>query len=128
MEDKTEVSITLHSSNTFVFKFLNTDDRNLALDYGAFYIGSNLFVVRPWSPLIENSIAEMKSIPVWILIYNVPLHLWNNLGLSPIASFVGKPLIMDDCTINRTPQGFLLKSSLIVSTPTLSLCGLMENL
>ncbi|XP_026415955.1 uncharacterized protein LOC113311331 isoform X1 [Papaver somniferum] len=99
---KSEVSITLHSSNSFVFKFLNSEDRNLALDHGAFYISSSLFVVRPWSPLIENSIAEMKSIPVWVLIYNVPLHLWNNIGLSPIASFVGKPLMMDDCTINKT--------------------------
>lgn len=63
---------------------------------------NSLFVVRPWSPLIESSIAEMKSIPVWMLIYKVPLHLWNNLGLGPIASFVGQPLMMDDCTINKT--------------------------
>ncbi|XP_026444822.1 uncharacterized protein LOC113345235 [Papaver somniferum] len=100
---KSEVSITLHSSNSFVFKFLNSEDRNLALDHGAFYIsGSFFFVVRPWSPLIENSIAEMKSIHVWMLIYNVPIHLWNNLGLVLIASFVGKPLMIDDCTINKT--------------------------
>ncbi|XP_026450912.1 uncharacterized protein LOC113351056 [Papaver somniferum] len=97
-----EVSITLHSSNSFVFKFLNSEDRNLALDHGGFYIYGSLFVVRPWSPLIENSIAEMKSIPVWVLIYNVPLHLWKNLALGPIASFVGKPLMMVDCTINKT--------------------------
>ncbi|KAI3936269.1 hypothetical protein MKW92_029597, partial [Papaver armeniacum] len=53
---KSEVSITLHSSNSFVFKFMNVDDRNLALDKGAFYIGKSLFIVRPWSPWIENSI------------------------------------------------------------------------
>lgn len=99
---KSEVSITLHSSNSFVFKFINVGDRNLALDKGAFYIGKSLFIVRPWSPWIENSIAQLKSIPVWFMIYNVPLHLWNNIGLSPIASFVGKPLLMDECTRNKT--------------------------
>ncbi|RZC43861.1 hypothetical protein C5167_036811 [Papaver somniferum] len=36
------------------------------------------------------------------MIYNVPLHLWNNIGLSPIASFVGKPLLMDEYTRNKT--------------------------
>ncbi|RZC49553.1 hypothetical protein C5167_017984 [Papaver somniferum] len=62
-----------------ISEFLNSEDRNLALDHG-----------------------EMKSIPVWVLIYNVPLHLWKNLALGPIASFVGKPLMMVDCTINKT--------------------------
>lgn len=35
------------------------------------------------------------------MIYGVPLHMWDNDGLGLIASFLGKTLYADDCTLNQ---------------------------
>ncbi|XP_026458267.1 uncharacterized protein LOC113358797 [Papaver somniferum] len=51
---------------------------------------------------METQVRDMKTIPVWVMIYNVPLHLWNKLGLSVITSYLGNPLMMDECTKKKT--------------------------
>ncbi|GMH12874.1 hypothetical protein Nepgr_014715 [Nepenthes gracilis] len=41
---------------------------------------------------------SFKSSPVWISLINVPLVLWTTLGLSWLASQVGRPLCLDQRT------------------------------
>lgn len=60
-----KVTISIHGDNAFVFNFVNEEDRRVALQQGAFYISGKLSIVRPWTPLIEQS---MKTIRVWVLI------------------------------------------------------------
>lgn len=99
---KKEVSIKLHGGCAFIFDFSNDDDRRRALVSGSFFISNQLFCVRPWSPLIEKTISYIKSVPIWVMIYGIPLHMWNNDGFGLIASFLGKPILADDFTINQT--------------------------
>ncbi|GAV73104.1 DUF4283 domain-containing protein/zf-CCHC_4 domain-containing protein [Cephalotus follicularis] len=51
-------------------------------------------------------LEECKSIPIWVKLSNVPVHLWSNLGLSYIASVLGRPLYMDAPTIKRQALTF----------------------
>ncbi|GAV90240.1 DUF4283 domain-containing protein/zf-CCHC_4 domain-containing protein [Cephalotus follicularis] len=46
-------------------------------------------------------LEECNSIPVWVKLFNVPVHLWTKLSLSYIASVLGRPLYMDVPTTNR---------------------------
>lgn len=50
---KSEVRISIHGDNAFVFNFVNEEDRRVSLEQGAFCIDKKLFFVRPWCPLIE---------------------------------------------------------------------------
>ncbi|RZC76286.1 hypothetical protein C5167_000417 [Papaver somniferum] len=99
---KNEVSIKLHSKCAFIFEFKEDEDRKKVLKLGSFYISSCLFTMRPWSNLIESSISSIRTLPIGVLIYNVPLHMWDNERLSLISSFLGKPILADDYTLNRT--------------------------
>ena len=36
--------------------------------------------------------AQMTRIPIWAQFYNAPLEYWTAIGISYIASSIGKPL------------------------------------
>lgn len=76
------MNIKLHSNCAFIFEFKEDEDCRKIVELGSFYISKCLFTVRPWSSLIESTIASIRTIPIWVLIYNVPLHMWDNEGLS----------------------------------------------
>ncbi|GAV68285.1 DUF4283 domain-containing protein, partial [Cephalotus follicularis] len=40
-------------------------------------------------------------IPVWVKLSNVPIQFWTKMGLSYIASVLGRPLYMDTSTTNK---------------------------
>ncbi|GAV62243.1 DUF4283 domain-containing protein/zf-CCHC_4 domain-containing protein [Cephalotus follicularis] len=47
------------------------------------------------------SLGECISMPLWVKLKGVPIQFWNKVGLSYIASVLGKPLHMDVTTMNR---------------------------
>ncbi|XP_010513380.1 PREDICTED: uncharacterized protein LOC104789369 [Camelina sativa] len=49
-------------------------------------------VVSKWSPITERALPEEKSIPLWVHLKKVPLHMYSLEGLSFIASAVGTPV------------------------------------
>ncbi|GAV91858.1 DUF4283 domain-containing protein/zf-CCHC_4 domain-containing protein, partial [Cephalotus follicularis] len=57
--------------------------------------------VRPWCKGMSLTMGECKSMPVWVKLRGVPIQFWNKVGLSYIASVLGKPLHMDTPTMNR---------------------------
>ncbi|XP_026432075.1 uncharacterized protein LOC113329414 [Papaver somniferum] len=103
---KQEVSIKLYNNSAFIFEFKEEEDRNLVLETSSIVITGELFALRPWSQLLENSITRIKSTPIWVKIFGVPLHMWDEEGLGLIASYLGKPLYADDCTINQDRLAF----------------------
>ncbi|GAV63632.1 DUF4283 domain-containing protein/zf-CCHC_4 domain-containing protein, partial [Cephalotus follicularis] len=49
---------------------------------------------------------DCKSISVWVKLSRVPVQYWTKLGLSYIASALGKPLHMDVSTTKRQALTF----------------------
>ncbi|GAV80384.1 DUF4283 domain-containing protein/zf-CCHC_4 domain-containing protein, partial [Cephalotus follicularis] len=62
--------------------------------------------LRKWNKGMSLKLEECNSIPVWVKLSNVPVHLWTKLGLSYIASVLGRPLYMDTTTTNRQALAF----------------------
>ncbi|GAV61530.1 DUF4283 domain-containing protein/zf-CCHC_4 domain-containing protein [Cephalotus follicularis] len=52
------------------------------------------------------TLEDCKSIPVWVKLSKVPVQYWTKLGLSYIASVLGKPLHMDVSTTYRHASDF----------------------
>ncbi|XP_026389889.1 uncharacterized protein LOC113284604 [Papaver somniferum] len=83
---KGEMKMTLLGDAVFVFEFDSAEDRAMALEHGCLFISGQPFVVGPWSLMIEQELAELKTIPIWINLRNVRLHLWNSKGLVKAAA------------------------------------------
>ncbi|XP_026410184.1 uncharacterized protein LOC113305345 [Papaver somniferum] len=73
---------------------------------GSLYISSRLFLIRPWSPFIEQYISSIRSVPVWMIIRDLPIHLWNATGFARICSLVGTPIMTDTPTAMKTRMSF----------------------
>lgn len=63
-------------------------------------------MVQRWSPELSAGNINLKSIPLWFVLRNVPMHLYNCACLSYISSAIGKPLYMDKGTTNQTHLDF----------------------
>ncbi|GAV89791.1 DUF4283 domain-containing protein/zf-CCHC_4 domain-containing protein [Cephalotus follicularis] len=52
------------------------------------------------------SLDDCKSMPVWVKLKSVPIQYWHKVGLSYIASVLGRPLHMDANTTNKRVLAF----------------------
>ena len=93
---------TLATDNDFYFfSFASEANRDAVLEGGPWYIAGRPFILQPWKPSLKLDKEEVHSIPIWVNFYGIPLELWNPKGISFIASFIGKPLRVDDITASR---------------------------
>ncbi|GAV93044.1 DUF4283 domain-containing protein/zf-CCHC_4 domain-containing protein, partial [Cephalotus follicularis] len=89
------------STGVFLIKFDNGHARDWVMDNGPWDIWGYHIALRKWTKGMSLKLEECKSIPVWVKLSNVPVHLWTNVGLSYIASVLGRPLYMDASTTKR---------------------------
>lgn len=77
---------------TMRFKISDQKAREKILKRGMWNIVGVPMIVTKWSPKAEEEKQEEESIPMWIHITKVPLHMFSWEGLSLIASPVGFPM------------------------------------
>ncbi|OVA06397.1 protein of unknown function DUF4283 [Macleaya cordata] len=102
-----DFEMTIHGEGAFIFLFNLVEDRVKVLEHGHVYVANHLFIIRPWQPFVEQELAELRSVPIWITLKNILVHLWNNEGIGTIVSFLGKPLLMDGPTANKSRMSFV---------------------
>ncbi|GAV79507.1 DUF4283 domain-containing protein/zf-CCHC_4 domain-containing protein, partial [Cephalotus follicularis] len=89
------------SNGVFLIKFDNGQARDWVIDNGPWDIWGFHLALRKWTKGMSLKLEECNTIPVWVKLFNVPVHLWTKLDLSYIASVLGRPLYMDVPTTNR---------------------------
>ncbi|KAF6172969.1 hypothetical protein GIB67_006345 [Kingdonia uniflora] len=102
---KSLVEVTM-KNNIFFLKFSSSEEMEGMLKMDPQSINSVLFVIRPWRPFIETEDSELKTIPIWVNLKKVPVHLWTSHGIAKIASFIGTPLLLDKKTEDWTTSSF----------------------
>ncbi|GAV70378.1 LOW QUALITY PROTEIN: DUF4283 domain-containing protein/zf-CCHC_4 domain-containing protein, partial [Cephalotus follicularis] len=83
-------SVHVSGNGVFLVKFDNGQDRDWVMDNVPWDIWGYHLALRKWSKGISLSLEDCKSI-----LY------WTKLGLSYIASVLGRPLYMDSSTLDR---------------------------
>ncbi|GAV89206.1 DUF4283 domain-containing protein [Cephalotus follicularis] len=101
-------SMSFHTSGNGVFlvKFDSLQARDWVIDNGPWDVWGYHLVVRRWSRDLPLVLEECKTMPVWVKLSRVPIQYWTKIGLSYIASVIGKPLYMDVNTTKRHSLSF----------------------
>ncbi|XP_028547904.1 uncharacterized protein LOC110098388 [Dendrobium catenatum] len=86
----------------FLFKFASPEDFETVWTGGPWFLFGRPFILQQWTPKFKPRLEECNSIPIWIKIVDLPLAVWNPLGISKIASFVSHPLAVDALTARKT--------------------------
>lgn len=95
----------MHDEGDFIVRFQSKDDScNLA------YSGPHMFhgkpiVVKPWTAnfnfhddfygSVRRYWLEIRTIPVWVRLPNLPLNCWSDNSLSRLGRAIGVPLCAD---------------------------------
>ncbi|GAV67836.1 DUF4283 domain-containing protein, partial [Cephalotus follicularis] len=93
-------------NGVFLVNFANGQARDWVLENGPWDIWGYHLAVRKWSKDMVLALEDCKSIPIWVKLTRVPVQYWTKLGLSYIASVLGKPLHMDANTTKRHALSF----------------------
>ena len=93
-----EVKVKLAGPNLFIIQFFNSIARDRVLESSPWHIQNKPLIIRGWEPGLKSLEFNMKKLPIWIHLGNVPLKLFTNRGLSYIASTLSNLLYMDCIT------------------------------
>ncbi|GJV85608.1 probable methyltransferase PMT28 isoform X1 [Tanacetum coccineum] len=89
--------IQLHGE-FFLFQFETKEGMNRVLDYGSWLIRRVPLILNIWSPNCDLHKAEIKKVPVWVKLHNVPIVAYSEVGLSLITTQIGKPIQLNAYT------------------------------
>ncbi|GAV90764.1 DUF4283 domain-containing protein/zf-CCHC_4 domain-containing protein, partial [Cephalotus follicularis] len=101
-----QFSFHVVGNGVFMVKFVNGHARDWVLDNGPWDFWGYHLAMRKWSKDMSLALEDCKSIPIWVKLSRVPIQYWTKLGLSYIASVLGKPLHLDANTTNRYALSF----------------------
>ncbi|XP_058769354.1 uncharacterized protein LOC131643216 [Vicia villosa] len=94
-------NIFYNEEGFFILKFRSIEDKDLILMKGPYTIHNVPMILRDWSPDFNFKRDSIRTLPLWVKLPQLPLHLWGARSLGKIGSVIGKPLYTDECTANK---------------------------
>ncbi|GJT23296.1 RNA-directed DNA polymerase, eukaryota, reverse transcriptase zinc-binding domain protein [Tanacetum coccineum] len=87
-----------NGNGKWLFKFSRDDGLNEVAAKSLRMVNGKPLLVYRWDPSIGLDKVEPSVLPVWVKLCNMLMEAWTNVGISAIASCLGKPKIMDSMT------------------------------
>ncbi|GKE11570.1 zinc knuckle CX2CX4HX4C containing protein [Tanacetum coccineum] len=85
-----------HFENTLYDYFIG---KRMALPVGGpWMIHNSPIILKKWSMGTSLLKEELTQIPIWVKLHDVPLQVFKDDGISLIASYLGKPIMLDSYT------------------------------
>ncbi|GKA52626.1 zinc knuckle CX2CX4HX4C containing protein [Tanacetum coccineum] len=90
--------IMMNSKGFFFFKFDSRAGLKAVLEGGPWLILKSLIILKKWSMDTRLLKEELTRIPIWVKLHDVPIQVFEEDGISLIAMFIGKPVMLDSYT------------------------------
>ncbi|XP_062118788.1 uncharacterized protein LOC133832464 [Humulus lupulus] len=94
----------MNAGHTLV-KFRDETTRDLVLEARVVHFDRKPVLFRPWSTDLET-LRVVNSVPVWMRLPNLGLQYWGLKSLSALVSTIGKPMMMDRVTKEKSMVKF----------------------
>ncbi|XP_062089546.1 uncharacterized protein LOC133796080 [Humulus lupulus] len=94
----------MNAGHTLV-KFRDKATRDMVLESGVVHFDRKPILLRPWSTDLDK-MRLVKSFPVWIRLLDLGLQYWGLKSLSALVSTIGKPMMMDKVTKDKSMVKF----------------------
>lgn len=95
------VNVASNYEGYYLLKFNNEEGMKYIMENGPWMINGVPLFVKKWEIGLYLGKPEMKTLPLWVNLYGVPLKVWNVQGLSELASGIGVSLTLDRATEER---------------------------
>ncbi|GJV15148.1 zinc knuckle CX2CX4HX4C containing protein [Tanacetum coccineum] len=91
--------IMMNTKGFFFFKFDTQAGLEAVLQGGPWMIRNSLIILKKWSMDTRLLKKELTRILIWVKLHDVPIQVFEEDGLSLIAMFIGKPVMLDSLHI-----------------------------
>ncbi|KAK8685730.1 hypothetical protein V6N13_124766 [Hibiscus sabdariffa] len=92
--------------NLFLIRFESKDACDHVFDNGPWHFQNKLVILQKWEPNLKSLNFNLRKLPIWIHLLNIPLELFTGVGLSYTSSALGYPLYMDSVTSSKSRLAF----------------------
>ncbi|GJU77453.1 zinc knuckle CX2CX4HX4C containing protein [Tanacetum coccineum] len=82
----------------FLFQFENKEGMDKVIESGPWLIRLVPLILNVWTPNAILKKDEIRSAPVWVKLYHVPVVAYSEIGLSLITTQIGRPIMLDTYT------------------------------
>lgn len=93
--------IHLCSKGFFIVKFDTIKDKEFALNEGPWFWGNAGLFVKSWSPDFDPNSMVVTKMPVWVKLFNLPIHFWHYKVLEGIGNTLGTFIKVDNERLDR---------------------------
>ncbi|GKB00478.1 protein LAZ1 [Tanacetum coccineum] len=76
------------------------------LEGGSWMIRNSPIILKKWSVNTSLQKEEMTRIPIWVKLHDVPIQVFEEDGISLIASYLGKPIMLDSYTTTMCKESW----------------------
>ncbi|GKD19124.1 zinc knuckle CX2CX4HX4C containing protein [Tanacetum coccineum] len=90
--------IMMNSKGFFFFKFDSRAGLEAVLEGGPWLIRKSLIILKKWSMDTRLLKEELTRILIWVKLHDVPIQVFEEDGISLIAMFIGKHVMLDSYT------------------------------
>ncbi|XP_035837268.1 uncharacterized protein LOC118485122 [Helianthus annuus] len=96
----------MNAHGFFFFKFKTKEGMDQMLEDGPRMIRNVPIILKAWSASIKLEKEDLKAIPVWVKMHDVPLAAFTEDGLSLLASKIGVPIMLDSYTATMCAESW----------------------
>ncbi|GKA96122.1 zinc knuckle CX2CX4HX4C containing protein [Tanacetum coccineum] len=90
--------IMMNTKGFFFYKFDSRAGLEAVLEGGPWLISNSSIILKLWSMDTIFLKEELTRISIWVKLHNVPIQVFEEDGISLIAKFIGKPVMLDSYT------------------------------
>ncbi|GJU91234.1 sodium/hydrogen exchanger 6 [Tanacetum coccineum] len=90
--------IMLNAKGFFFFKFDSRASLDAVLEGGPWMVHNSPIILKKWSMKTSLQKEELTHIPIWLKLHDVPIQVFEEDGISLIATYLGKPIMLDSYT------------------------------
>ena len=90
--------VMMNADGFYFFKFDSQVGLDAVLEGGPWMIKNSPIILKKWTMRTSLMKEELTRIPVWVKLHGVPLQVFNEDGISIIATHIGKPIMLDSYT------------------------------
>ncbi|GJW46733.1 zinc knuckle CX2CX4HX4C containing protein [Tanacetum coccineum] len=90
--------IMMNFEGFFFFKFDSQAGLEAVMESGTWLILKSMIILKKWSMDTRLLKEELTHILIWVKLHDVPIQISEENGISLIATFIGKPVMLDSYT------------------------------
>ncbi|GJX84220.1 zinc knuckle CX2CX4HX4C containing protein [Tanacetum coccineum] len=98
--------IIMNAKGFFFFKFDSRAGLDAVLEGGPWMIRNSPINLKKWSVNTSLQKEEMTRIPIWVKLHDVPIQVFKEDGISLIASYLDKPIMLDSYTTTMCKESW----------------------